>query len=99
MSEVFVILVGMKVAIFLAALGIASMELLMNKRRSSIFGLILTTLSFLLIGIIELFSFESAGDSISILNEIGLFSKIFLVVAGLGLIFYFYGLRRKHKKS
>lgn len=89
MTDILPILFGLKVAIFLSVLAIAVMEVLMNKKKTALFGLILMAVSFLTMGLVGLLAFDFV-DSLML----DVFNKIFLLLGGIGLIIYFYGLRR-----
>ena len=97
MDDVYTILVSLKVAIFLSVLGIAMMELIMNKKKASIFGLILMSATFLTMGLSELlFLISQRGQFVFNVNIVFM-NTIFLIVGGLGLILYFSNLISKKK--
>jgi hypothetical protein len=92
------ILLSIKVAVFLSILGISTMEILMNKKKTAVFGLTLASLSFLMTSILELFlSVQGNVISSALGYNILIMNSIFFILGGIGLIFYFVGLK-SHKK-
>lgn len=102
MSEVFLILASLKIGVFLAVLVLSFLVDILEKKNRAVHGLNLMAVCFMLIALTEFFHIIAEAHKgffpwLLDFQNVHLITKPLLILAGLGIIWYFYGIRKNIK--
>lgn len=103
MTEITSLFIGLKLAIFLAVLALSLLiEMVSNKKEKYAFGLNLMAFCFIIIALLEFLQVMARMHSgmwpwIENLNDLSLITGPLFIIAGVGIIWYFLGIKMSDK--